>query len=186
MIDSGAKITAEDTDHGKVIAIYPELKPWQRVALILWLILWAMSGLLAMASMLKVAQADQWVYFLVFMSLWAYFLFYGVRSMIWHLYGVEYIRIGKEFIDYKRSWGSFGRAVNYDLQNIKSLGLVNLGERSFAKSYQDAFWTVGGEKIGFEYLGKKVVIGLRLDESQAKQLVGEIQSATKSARQFNQ
>ena len=74
-------------------------------------------------------------------------------------------------MDYKRSWGSYGSAVSYDLDTIKDLGLVNLSGKSFARSYQNAFWTVGGEQIGFEYLGKKVVIGLRLEEKDAKKVV---------------
>ena len=59
-------------------------------------------------------------------------------------------------------------AVSYDLETMKNMELVNLDEKAFAKAYQDAFWTVGGEKIVFDYIGKKVVFGLRLTEKDAK------------------
>ena len=62
-------------------------------------------------------------------------------------------------------------AVSYDLETLKNMELVNLDEKAFAKAYQDAFWTVGGEKIVFDYIGKKVVFGLRLTEKDAKTVV---------------
>ena len=47
MIDSGAKINVQDTDAGKVITIYPQLKTWQKFAFRAWLAVWIVTGLLA-------------------------------------------------------------------------------------------------------------------------------------------
>ena len=171
MIDAGAKINVQDTDAGKVITIYPQLKTWQKFAFRAWLAVWIVTGLLAFTGMLKESNQDQIVYMIVFMMLWAYFLFYAVKSLIWHQSGSEIMRISEESLDYKRSWGSYGRAVSYDLGTIKNLGLVDLEGKTFVKTYQNAFWTIGGERISFDYLGKKLVIGLRLTDKEAKDVV---------------
>jgi hypothetical protein len=174
MIDSGAKISVQDTEEGQLITIYPQLKAWQKIALRVWIAIWAVTGLLGIMSMLGESVGDQYLYLFVFTVLWIYFLYYAIRSVVWHQNGHEKLRIGSENLDYKRSWGSYGKAVSYDLGTIKNLALVNLDGKTFAKTYQDAFWTVGGEKIGFEYLGKKVVIGLRLTDKEAKDVVKRI------------
>lgn len=177
MIQSEAKINLDNTDEGQVIVIYPQLKSWQTIALRIWIAVWAVTGLLGIMGMLRESQGDQWVYFAIFIMLWGYFLHYAIRSIIWHQSGKEYLRITKETLDYKRSWGSYGRAVSYDLTTIKNMQLVNLDDKAFAKAYQDAFWTVGGEKIVFEYFGKKVVFGLRLTDKDAKTIVKMVNKA---------
>ena len=179
MIESNSKITVDNTDEGSVISIYPQLDTWQLWTLRLWLIAWVLLGMLAIMGMLKAGEGDQLLYAMVFGAFWLYFVYFGARSLVWHQSGREYLRIGEETLDYKRSWSTYGRAVSYDLATIKELGLVNLEGKSFAKSYQNAFWTVGGEQIGFEYLGRKVVLGLRLEENDAKMI---IQMITKAQR----
>ena len=168
MIDSEAKISVDKTDEGHVIVIYPQLKSWQTIALRIWVAVWSVTGLLGIMGMIKESSGNQWAYFIIFIMLWGYFLYYAIRSIVWHQSGKEYVRITAETLDYKRSWGTYGKAVSYDLETIKKMELVNLDDKAFAKAYQDAFWTVGGEKIVFDYIGKKVVFGLRLTEKDAK------------------
>lgn len=180
MIQSGAKITVDNTDEGTLIAIYPEMLPWQTVALGAWVVVWMLSGVLGFLGMLKEAQGDQYVFMLIFMAFWVYFLFYGLRSFIWHRIGREFIRITKDSLDYKRGWGDYGRAVSYDLETIKNVGLVDYSQKTFARTYQDAFWTIGGGQIGFDYMGRKVVIGMRLPEKEAKNIIRQIEKARKA------
>jgi hypothetical protein len=177
MINSGAKVTIEETQDGVVVSIFPAHQTWQRVALITWAIVWTMTGLLALVGMLKEINGENGVFLFVFMAFWAYFLFYAVRSIIWMTNGIEYIRVGTESLDYKRSWGGYGTAKSYDLSTIKDLGLIDYSTKKFAKSYNDAFWTMGGEAIGFEYIGQKVAFGFKLSEKDAKQLVRRIEKA---------
>ncbi|MEZ4722766.1 MAG: hypothetical protein R2813_12905 [Flavobacteriales bacterium] len=182
MIQSAAKISVDETEHGTIISISPILSPWQKTALMIWLVVWVVSGMLAFVGMLKEGSGEQLIYLLVFMVLWGYFLYYAVRSVIWYRTGQEFLRIGDEMFDYKRSWAGYGRAVSYSLTNVKQLGTVNLDSKTFAKTYQDAFWTVGGEKIGFEYLGKKIIFGLRLSDKDSKEIIRRITKAMNEAK----
>lgn len=181
MIRSGAKIKVDNTDEGTLIAIYPEMQSWQTVALGIWIVVWVLSGLLGFVGMLKEASGDQFIFLVVFIVFWFYFLYYAVRSFIWQRAGGEFIRIGQETLDYKRSWGVYGRAISYDLGTIKNLGLVDYSGKLYARTYQDAFWTIGGEQIGFDYLGKKVALGLRVPEKDAKDIIRMIQKAQRKS-----
>lgn len=171
----------DQTDEGEVITILPNTLPWQKSALAIWLIIWVFTGLLAFVGSLKELGSEEWGFLLVFLCFWAYFLFYGLRSLIWNRSGAEYLRLTGDSLDYKRSWNGFGKVKSYDLQTIKELGVVDYSDKKFAKTYNDVFWTVGGEMIGFSYIGHKVAVGFKLDEEQAKQVVRTIQKAQKTA-----
>ena len=164
MIESTAKVTIDASDEGVVIAIIPDTKAWQKAALAIWSGVWTFTGVIGMVGMLKEASQEAMTFLLVFFAFWAYFLFYALRSLIWHRVGAEYIRISDENMDYKRSWGSYGTVRSYDLTTMKNLGMVNYEDKKFARSYSQAFWTIGGEMIGFDYLGRKVALGFKLDE----------------------
>jgi len=59
---------------------------------------------------------------------------------------------------------------------------VNYEDKTWAKIYNDAFWTIGGETLGFEYLGKKVGLGFKMEESQVKKLLKQISIASQKAK----
>ena len=96
--------------------------------------------------------------------------------------GVEHIRLSNNFLDYKRAFGNYGRVISYDLENIKNLGKVNYDDKTWAKIYNDAFWTIGGETLGFEYLGKKVGLGFKMDEAQVNKLLKQLSKAVQKAK----
>jgi hypothetical protein len=182
MIQSGAKVTSDKTDEGEVIAILPEVANWQRMAIGIWLVIWVMAGILGMVGGLKSLAKDELTFLLVFAGFWFYFLFYAARSLLWMNMGAEYLRITDEHLEYKRSWNGYGSVKQYDLATIKNIGVVNYSDKTFAKSYSDAFWTIGGEMIGFEYIGQKVAVGFKLSEQDAKQLSTRIRKAVQQAQ----
>lgn len=172
MIKSGAKVKADKTEDGLIFTIYPKLQSWQTIALASWIVIWLLCGIAVfIGSTAENENMDRQLFVFVFGAFWLYFLFYSVRAFVWSRVGAEYVRIGNETLDYKRSWNSFGRVVSYDLQTIKNPGVVNLEKNTFAKTYHDVFWTIGGETIGFEYIGKRVAFGLKVSDSDAKQIL---------------
>lgn len=182
MIQSGAKVTSDITDEGEVIAILPEYKPWQKTILGIWLVFWVMLGLLGLVGGLKSLRAEEFSFLLVFAGFWFYFLFYAARSLIWMNSGAEYLRISEDTLTYKRSWNGYGTARSYDLATMKQLGVVNYADKIFAKTYNDAFWTIGGETIGFEYIGNKVAFGFKLSDVDSKKLASKLKQAVGKAQ----
>jgi hypothetical protein len=182
MIKSGAKVNVQETEQGLIISISPELKPWQGIALGGWLLVWVFCGVFTLLGALKGMTEDQSIFYLVFAAFWIYFFFYATRSLLWSNFGVEYIELNDEALNYKRSWNSIGRVRNYQLENIKNLGLVNYGDNKFARSYSDAFWTIGGESVGFDYFGGKVVFALKVDERGSIEIVRKIEKAIRQSK----
>jgi len=116
------------------------------------------------------------------LAFWAYFLFYATRSLVWNNVGTEFIRLTADSLDYKRSWNDYGKVRSFDLATIKNLGVVNYDDKPFAKTYNAAFWTMGGEMIGFEYIGRKIAFGFKLNEKQAKDIIKRIEKAMRAVK----
>jgi len=182
MIKSAAKVKMEQLEDGMLIHIIPQFQTWQRVSLGVWIVVWVLCGLFAMLGVLKGMSSEEQTFVFVFAAFWAYFLFYAARLLIWSQTGEELIQLGTSQLSYKKSWNGIGKIKQYDWVNIKNIGLVNYDGKTFAKSYSDAFWTMGGEMIGFESFGRKEAIGLKLDERQAKDLVKTLTKAQREAK----
>jgi hypothetical protein len=181
MIKSSAKVSVENTEEGTIISISPQVESWQIISLGVWTVVWLLCGMFMLLSFLRGVSPDEQIFYLVFFGFWVYFLFYATRSFVWNRIGVEHIRIANGYFDYKRAFGTYGKVVSYDVENIKNLGEVNYEDKTWAKTYNDAFWTIGGESVGFEYLGKKVGFGFKLEQKEAKKLIKSIAQAKKKA-----
>lgn len=167
MIKSKAKVTVDEDDSKVIISIFPNISAQQRSILFFWIILWIILGV-SMFIYLPQSSGDERVFVMVYLAFWAYFLFSSVKSMIWCVYGAEFLKLEDGQLSYKRSFKGYGGVIDYDLENIKQLGLIQHKENSFAKSYSETFWNIGGERLGFEYLGKKVAFGMKLTDKDAK------------------
>jgi len=62
------------------------------------------------------------------------------------------------------------------------LGLIDIDRTSWKWQLNDSFWVMGGERLGFEHLGKKVAFGKGLTDEEAKRVVLTLQEALKKAR----
>ncbi|GAB4375721.1 MAG: hypothetical protein Kow0075_02270 [Salibacteraceae bacterium] len=182
MIRSGGEVTIDDTDEGVVIAVKPVWKPWQRAAIVVWIVVWVLCGLIALYGMMAEGNRDTWLVLITFAIFWVYFLYHALRAWVWQRYGREYIRVGNETLDYKRSWGGYGKVVSYYYDNIKELQMIVANTRSFSQAYQETFWTIGGERIGFRYFGKPVAMAMKISETDARKTLRLIESALRKHR----
>jgi hypothetical protein len=106
----------------------------------------------------------------IFMVFWCYYAFRVFRSFFWLLWGKELIKIDEVAMHYKKSIRSYGRSVPYYLENVQKMELFVPKEKSFQSVFEDSPWVSGGERIVFDYLGKPIRVGRKLDEKDAKLL----------------
>jgi hypothetical protein len=68
------------------------------------------------------------------------------------------------------------------VDNIQKLGLLNVDQRSWKWQLNQSGWVVGGERLGFEHLGKKIIFGKGLTDEEARRLVPILKDALKHER----
>ena len=73
-------------------------------------------------------------------------------------------------LHYKRSIRKYGKSIPYYFENINKFSVQQPKEGSFQSVWEASPWVGGGERIEFDYKGKVVRFGRKLEERDAKLL----------------
>lgn len=169
MIKTNAKVIADKLESKLLITILPNISPLFKTGLLVWVVLWFVMGI-AVAFYYPSAAEDEKTLLIVYLGFWLYFLYISAKGLLWNLIGSENLMVENGELTYKRSWKGYGKVLTYDGDTIDQLGVLKLDNNSFGKIYGEAFWTVGGEKLGFEYIGNKVVFGMKVSDKDADKI----------------
>jgi hypothetical protein len=182
-----ARVTFEDEiavrrNNGEVfIDIKVPLQNWQLTLLCTWAIALSFCGLSIIAYLVFYTPdaKQQWAMFL-YLSFWVYFEYHSIRAWLWHRYGKERLHLAPGVLELKREILGYGVVRRYFSDNINSIEVFDLPAKSVMAAFYTGFWTVGGERIQFDYLGQKVVLGRNISENSRRQLLKILCSAAKS------
>lgn len=165
------------------VVIGARLPKAKEALLVAWFVCWLLVGAYMVYARTQLAQSDPLrMYILVFLAFWLYFAVKVGRSVLWRLKGFEQWRLKDGVLTVKDSIFGFGKANTYFVENIQKLGALNLDRTSFKYQLNESFWIIGGERLGFEHLGRKVIFGKGLNEAEAKRLLHVLQDALRAAR----
>ncbi|MDQ3102106.1 MAG: hypothetical protein M3R08_12010 [Bacteroidota bacterium] len=165
------------------VVISPRLSSGKRSLLITWVIAWTLIGIYVIHQRNQLPAGDPLrQYLLAFLAFWAYFEIRVGRALLWRLKGFELWRVKEDVLTIKDSILGFGGANKYFIQNIQKLGLIEIDESSWKWQMNESVWVMGGERIGFEHLGKKVAFGKGLTPGEARQLVIVLKGTIKKSR----
>jgi hypothetical protein len=167
----GNRVSFVDEKNRITVVINPEKKTWITGLMGAWVSMWMVIGATICWALvaLKLTEKEKIVLW-VFLTFWLYYAFRVSRSLFWILWGKELIKIDEVALHYKRSIKKFGRSVPYYFENIKKFRLEHPKEGSLQAVWEASPWVGGGERIEFEYKGKVVRFGRKLEEKDVKLL----------------
>jgi len=167
----GERISFVEDKSKTTIVIYPESATWVKGIMGACVAMWFVIGVTIVWSYFTFKLTDQEkIIIWVFMTFWTYYAIRVSRSFFWLLWGKELIKIDEAAFHFKRSIRNYGRSVPYYLENIKKISLQQPKERTFQAVWEASPWIQGGERLEFEYQGKLVRFGRKLEEKEAKLL----------------
>lgn len=167
------------------IIIYPKRTRWKEALLFAWTIGFSIVGFYMIYLLFggletidnsglkgdpKEILRNQKIYVGVFVGFWIYFEYKVVKGLLWVVFGKELVRITKDTIQIKNSILTYGKLNKYFFENIKNMDLVKHERLSFGFDYENAFWRKGTDSIIFEYRGKSVSFGRKINEKDSKLL----------------
>ena len=139
--------------------------------LIVWFILWTISGMIVFTQFFVPTSRDVKVWYAVWMAFWAYFEYKA--SVL-----LSYRRKGKEILQFSESGFTFRRDINgrgidkvYERAEIKNIRTVDFKDKKVIARVQPLYWNMGYETVLFDYKGKEEALGLQLTEEEAQQVV---------------
>ena len=173
-----------DRDQGRTsVVISARSSKGQEALLVTWTLAWLLCGIYVMYARTTLPEGDALrQYLLVFLAFWAYIMLKVGRATLWRLRGFELWRIKDGTMTIKDSLFGYGKANSYFVGNIQKLGLIEIDRGSWKWQWNESVWVIGGERIGFEHLGRKVVFGKGLNDEEARRLIPILKRALTEER----
>lgn len=175
----GKRISIKRTENELSIVILSLINKVKNRFLLLWFILWSISGLIVLSQYFVMPDPNTKTAIIVWMGFWAYFEYKIFHAYLWRKSGKEKIKINDKKLLYKRDVLGRGKIKIYDIDFIKDLRLIEPKEDSFIENLNNSYWVIAGEKLAFDYYGREIKFGLQLDETDAKALLKLIKNETK-------
>jgi hypothetical protein len=164
------------------VVISPRLSRGQEALLLAWVAAWTLCGLYVIYAYFNLPPGQERSFTLAFLAFWTYFEVRTVRVLLWRMKGFEKWRLKDGVLTVKDEILGYGRAHDYFVENIQRLGLLAIDRRSWKWQLNESFWVMGGERLGFEHLGKKIALGKGLTDEEAARVVKVLQDSLKQAR----
>ena len=162
------------------VIVLGKIERWKEATLIAWLLAWTFCGIVVANEWFNATDEQTKVVFFAFLVFWAYFLWRVGRTLIFRLGGNELIEVNEDSLVLKKSFYTYGKTKSYFLDNIEKFGVIQLSKTSFAYTYENGWWVLGGEKLGFEYMGKYIKFAMQVDEKTVEKLSVLIEKQIKS------
>jgi hypothetical protein len=177
------RVSIERAGGRTTVVISARLPRAKEALLISWALAWLLCGAYIIHARLQLPVGDPLrQYLLAFLAFWAYYLLVVLKALVWRLKGFELWRIKDGTLTIKDSLLGYGKARDHFVDNIKELGLLKVDERSWKWQLDQSAWMIGGARLGFEYLGRKVIFGKGLTEEEARRLVPLLKDALRVER----
>jgi hypothetical protein len=167
----GERISFVDEKIKTTVVIHPENVGWIKGVMGAWFAMWLCIGAIVVWSynVFDLTQQEKIIIY-VFMVFWAYYAVRVGRSFFWLLWGKELLKIDEVSFGYKKSIRSYGRARTYLLDNISKIRMHKPEEKTIQAVWEASPWVKGGERIEFDYMGKVVRLGRKLNEKDSELL----------------
>lgn len=152
------------------VVILGRIERWKEALLTAWLIAWIFCGAVVIRGYFLSAVREERMMYLLFLLFWAYYLWRVGRVWLFRRGGNELVRMEGDELTLKRSFFTYGKARTYQIANIRDFKPIELSKRSFAYTYENGWWVLGGEKLGFDYQGRLVKFAMQLKDEEAAEL----------------
>lgn len=176
----GERISFLDTKQKVTIVIEPERNGFVNAMMGMWLAMWFTVGGVMIWSLFTFDLNEQEnIILYVVLAFWLYYAVTVSFSFLWIVYGKELIKIDETALHYKRSVLSYGKSIPFYFENIKNFTFSVPEKGSFQAIWESTPWTKGGDRITFDYLGKVIKLGVKLNEKDTQLLMNFIDKKIK-------
>ncbi len=177
------RVSVDRRDGRVSVVISARISKPREALLVSWFGAWIAIGIYVMYARTTLESGDPLrQYLLAFLAFWLFFALRVGKAVLWRLKGFELWRVKDGTLTIKDSLFGYGKANTYFVENISAMGLLNIDRSSLKYQLSDSFWTIGGERLGFENAGRKVIFGKGLNDDEARRVLRVLQDALKRSR----
>jgi hypothetical protein len=178
------RISIDETNNPSIV-ILGRTERWKESLLLFWVLAWSFCGLVFLYYFLSDNPLQYSVPMLVLLSFWLYFEIKTLHVFLWRRKGFEHlVFINGEFTMQKNLYGK-GKRSRFFIDEIGSFNLIVESSKNFFAFMDNSFWVIGGQRIYFDYFGKKQVLGMQLNEIECKKTLSILNGQLKKSKKAN-
>jgi len=180
------KVSYRSEPRNLQIVVLGKIARWKESLLTAWLLAWVFCGGVVFNTYWHSTSRESKMVYLIFLIFWVYYFWRIGRVWLFRRGGNELIKVHNDTLVLKRSFFTYGKSRVYDLESITDLKPLKISKTSFAHTYENSWWVLGGEKLSFEYHGRVVKFAMQIsDETRDKLLVLLRKQIAKNLKSLN-
>lgn len=170
----GERISILKKENLLSIVILPVVNKTKMALMFFWLLAWTACGIVVFANYFRITDSNSKLFIIIYLSFWAYFEVNIFRAFLWKRSGKEKLWIQDGILRYQREINKKGKVLEFNLDLISPLQLVELQPTRFSDIVNQSFWVKGGERLEFYSQSKLVRLGMQITDEEAKKIMKEV------------
>jgi hypothetical protein len=126
--------------------------------------LWIIGGIIIGSGYFQSDDKNTKLFILVYLAFWFYFSYVIGKAFMWQWNGKELIKVRDGKLIYKKDVGGRGFVLDYKLSEITNFRKYGEKTPGWIKTIGGDYWSVDCDSIAFDYEGKEIPLGYKLNE----------------------
>ena len=176
----GARITFNQDQDSLRIRIQQHIPSAQMSLLTAWLVVWlGLEAIVLYFWTQDPAQGNAWLGYGIYSAFWAFFAFRIGKVWLWRTRGQEVITVDRKGLSIALAFGQRGLPDFFAHGTYRLPSKIQENPQQILRTFEKAFWSMGGETLQFDSGKRTMVLGKQLDERDADALLKMMVAACK-------
>ncbi len=161
------------------IEIAQDIPSMQMAMLTAWLVLWCcLEATVLYFWTQEPSEGNAWLGYAIYTAFWAFFAFRIGKVWLWRLRGREIIAVDHRGISVALAFGRRGLPDFFAHGAYQGLSRIQENPTQILRTFEQAFWSMGGETLKFSAGRRTMIFGKQLDHRHADALLKLLRAAT--------
>lgn len=174
----GDRIHCHQSDDQLQVEIRQGIPAPQMSMLTVWLLLWfSLEAVVLYFWTQEPSQGNAALGYAIYSAFWAFFAFRIGKVWLWRKRGMEVITIDRRGMSVANAFGQRGLPDFFAHGSHSALRRVEENPQQILRTFEQAFWSMGGETLQFSSGKRTMVMGKQLSDRDADALLQVLQAA---------
>ena len=176
----GDRILFEQDDNTLKVTIEQGIPAGQMSLLSIWLLLWlSLEAVVLYFWTQEPTQGNAGIGYAIYSAFWAFFAFRIGKVWMWRRRGKEVIVVNRKGISIALAFGQRGLPDFFAHGSYNAPKRIQENPQQILRTFERAFWSLGGETLQFDAGKRTMVMGKQLSEKDANALLKMMAGACK-------
>jgi len=174
----GDRIGFEQDDDSLRVDIGQQIPSGQMALLTVWLLTWiALEVMVVYFWTLEPNEGNAWLGYAIYSAFWGFFAFRIGKVWMWRRRGREVLMVDRKGLSIALAFGRRGVPDFFAHEAYSFPRRIKENPQQIMRTFEKAFWSMGGETIQFSSGKKTLILGKQLSDRDADTLLRIVQGS---------